>query len=473
MNSLPNNLTNTIDSIDSVSASELVSHVADTVLVMDQNGIIENVLFTQAPGFSHLKQLIGKSWIESSTLESRKKIESLLSPSVSENSQKWRQINLSVPNNPDLPLMVSVIHLKKDNKILGIGRDLRNLANLQQRLVEAQQAIETDYLRLRFAEARYRQLFDLSSNAHIIIDGSTFKIMEANSVAQNLMTDKGRRMVGRSLAEFIDMNDFSQLQELLNASRNINTPKKASVKLVKNMVPAEMTVNFLREENQTVFLINVTPLTDIIQDFKLNPNNERLINAIQFSSDAFVITDLEGKILSTNQTFVEMTQVDKPAELIDEPIDNWLGRASIDLRVILNNLKEKNSIKHYITNIVPSGNSTGIEVEVSAVKVVTEQESYIGFNIRQISQRVSQRGQASSDLKQTATKLTELVGRVPLKDIVSETTDMIEKMCIMSALELTMNNRVSASEMLGLSRQSLYIKMRRFGIGDPSGTEDF
>ena len=369
--------------------------------------------------------------------------------------------------------MVSVLHFTKDHKILGIGRDLRNLANLQQRLVEAQQAIETDYLRLRFAEARYRQLFDLSINAHMIIDGSTFKIIEANTVAQNLMVDKGRRMIGRSLAEYIDMNDFSQLQELLNASRNINSPKKAGVKLVKNNLRAEMTVNFLREENQTVFLINLTPLSEITQDFKLNPNNERLINAIQFSSDGFVITDLDGKIHTCNQTFAEMAQVENIQELVDEPIDNWLGRASIDLRVILNNLKDKNSIKHYITNIIPSGGSTGIEVEVSAVKVVTELESYIGFSIRQISQRVSQRGLATGDLKQTATKLTELVGRVPLKDIVSETTDMIEKMCIMSALELTMNNRVSASEMLGLSRQSLYIKMRRFGISEPSGSEDF
>jgi len=473
MNEFHNPFSNSIMSIDAAAAAEIASHVADTVFVMDQHGIIENVLNTQTPGLNYLKHLIGKSWIESSTLESRKKIESLLSPTQSADAQKWRQINLSVPNNPDLPLMVSVLHFTKDHKILGIGRDLRNLANLQQRLVEAQQAIETDYLRLRFAEARYRQLFDLSINAHMIIDGSTFKIIEANTVAQNLMVDKGRRMIGRSLAEYIDMNDFSQLQELLNASRNINSPKKAGVKLVKNNLRAEMTVNFLREENQTVFLINLTPLSEITQDFKLNPNNERLINAIQFSSDGFVITDLDGKIHTCNQTFAEMAQVENIQELVDEPIDNWLGRASIDLRVILNNLKDKNSIKHYITNIIPSGGSTGIEVEVSAVKVVTELESYIGFSIRQISQRVSQRGLATGDLKQTATKLTELVGRVPLKDIVSETTDMIEKMCIMSALELTMNNRVSASEMLGLSRQSLYIKMRRFGISEPSGSEDF
>ncbi len=472
MNIQTNNPSNSIDLIDASLAADIVSHVADTVLVMDAQGIIENVLNVQAPGLSHLKQLIGKSWIESSTLESRKKVESLLLPPNSENTQKWRQINLSVPNNPDLPLMVTVLHITKDNKILGIGRDLRNLANLQQRLVEAQQAIETDYLRLRCAEARYRQLFDLSINAHVIIDGDTSKIIEANSVAQSLMAEKGRRMLGRPMAEFIDMNDFTELQELLSASRNINTPKKASVKLVKNGTLAEITVNFLREENQTVFLINVMPLSQIREDFKLDPNNERLLNAIQFSTDAFVITDLDGKIMTSNQTFLEMTQQEKASDLLDEPIDNWLGRASIDMRIILNNLKDKNSIKHYITSIVPYGNSSGMEVEVSAVKVVNDLESYIGFSIRHIGQRLSQRSQATSDLKQTATKLTELVGRVPLKDIVSETTDMIEKMCIMSALELTMNNRVSASEMLGLSRQSLYIKMRRFGITDPSGSED-
>ena len=33
-----------------------------------------------------------------------------------------------------------------------------------------------------------------------------------------------------------------------------------------------------------------------------------------------------------------------------------------------------------------------------------------------------------------------------------------------SALTLTQNNRASAAEMLGLSRQSLYVKLRRFGM---------
>ena len=48
-------------------------------------------------------------------------------------------------------------------------------------------------------------------------------------------------------------------------------------------------------------------------------------------------------------------------------------------------------------------------------------------------------------------QLTELIGRVPLRDLVRETTDVIEKLSIEAALELTGDNRASAAEMLGLA----------------------
>ena len=73
---------------------------------------------------------------------------------------------------------------------------------------------------------------------------------------------------------------------------------------------------------------------------------------------------------------------------------------------------------------------------------------------------------AAHTLPRSVNQLTELVGRVPMKDIVGETTDLIEKRCIEAALELTRDNRASAAEILGLSRQSLYVKLRRYGLGD-------
>ena len=68
--------------------------------------------------------------------------------------------------------------------------------------------------------------------------------------------------------------------------------------------------------------------------------------------------------------------------------------------------------------------------------------------------------------------MTDLVGRVPLKDLVRETTDIIERMCIDAALKMSGQSRAQAAEMLGLSRQSLYVKLRRYGIGDNSDEDD-
>jgi DNA-binding NtrC family response regulator len=61
-------------------------------------------------------------------------------------------------------------------------------------------------------------------------------------------------------------------------------------------------------------------------------------------------------------------------------------------------------------------------------------------------------------------EIVELVGSAPLKDIVAQTADVVEMLCIQTAVELTRNNRVAAAEMLGLSRQSLYVKLRKYGI---------
>ena len=73
---------------------------------------------------------------------------------------------------------------------------------------------------------------------------------------------------------------------------------------------------------------------------------------------------------------------------------------------------------------------------------------------------------------QSLRDMTELIGRVPLKELVRETSDIIERLCIEAALKTTNDNRASAAELLGLSRQSLYVKLRRYGAGRPTATKN-
>ena len=98
--------------------------------------------------------------------------------------------------------------------------------------------------------------------------------------------------------------------------------------------------------------------------------------------------------------------------------------------------------------------------------------SAVAIGIHQISKTSREPASKSDNLGKNAKELTQLVGKVPLKQIVTETTDIIEKLCILAALDLTMSNRASAAELLGLSRQGLYIKMRRFGIVDNNASDD-
>jgi hypothetical protein len=59
------------------------------------------------------------------------------------------------------------------------------------------------------------------------------------------------------------------------------------------------------------------------------------------------------------------------------------------------------------------------------------------------------------------------IGRTPLRTIVRRAAASLEQLCVTVALELTGNNRAAAAQLLGISRQSLYGKLR--GDVEPSG----
>jgi transcriptional regulator PpsR len=180
--------------------------------------------------------------------------------------------------------------------------------------------------------------------------------------------------------------------------------------------------------------------------------------------DGFVVTDPEGHILTANTAFLDLAQLSNREQARGQPLENWFGRSGVDISVLMANLREHGSVRNFST-IVRGAYGSLEEVEVAAVAVLGGELPCLGFVIRSTAIRSAAKlGPAS--LARSVEQLTELVGRVSLKDLVRESSDLIEKLCIEAALELTGDNRASAAEMLGLSRQSLYVKLRRYGLGD-------
>jgi transcriptional regulator PpsR len=197
-----------------------------------------------------------------------------------------------------------------------------------------------------------------------------------------------------------------------------------------------------------------------------------LADVMESAPDAFVVTDTTGVILTANRAFLQLTQVSNEALVCGESLERWLGRAGVDLSVLISNLRQRDVVRLFATRMKGDYGSVA-DVEISAVAVTSGEQKCLGFTIREIGLRLGSEAKPSKELPRSTDEMTELVGRVPLKDIVRETTDLIEQLCIQAALNLTGDNRASAAEMLGLSRQSLYVKLRRFGMGDLSNeTED-
>ena len=60
--------------------------------------------------------------------------------------------------------------------------------------------------------------------------------------------------------------------------------------------------------------------------------------------------------------------------------------------------------------------------------------------------------------------MAKLVGQVSMSELVQESTEMIERLCIEAALQRTGDNRAAAADLLGLSRQGLYMKLHRYRL---------
>jgi transcriptional regulator PpsR len=189
------------------------------------------------------------------------------------------------------------------------------------------------------------------------------------------------------------------------------------------------------------------------------------LHAVHFSqsADALVYTDAQGRIIAVNRAFALMAQLSAEEQARGELLDRWLGRTGVELSVLVTNLRQRGSVGLFTTTLRGEFGAA-IDVEISASVLALPDMLRLAFSIRDVSRRLQGEERTPDRVSRSVGELTELVGRVPLKDIVSETTDLIEQLCIEAALQMTQGNRASAAQLLGLSRQSLYVKLNRFGL---------
>ena len=462
----------TLGSLDAEAAATLIARTTDIALIVDRNGVIRDLSVGNEELAAEIDgKWLNQPWIDTVTIESRPKVESLLREVEGNAPARWRQVNHPIESGrPDLPVTYSVMPLANTRRVVAIGRDLRTLSAMQRRVAEVEQAIEREYSTLRFTETRYNLLFQISSEAVIIVDAATLKVTEANPAAAQLMGTSTRRLIGRSFPEGFDPPSTQLIQAMLSAVRVAGRASEIRVRRAQSNAELMATATMFRMANASYFMVQLQTHGGSANAPMVSKVRAKVLDVIETSPDGLVLTDLDGRILFANRAFLDLAELATEEQARGEPLERWIGRPGADLNVLSSDLRQYESVRMFATTLRGEYGAE-VDVEISAVSVPEGEQPCNGFSIRSVLRHSASEKRLPGENPRTIEHLTQMVGRMGLKDMVRESTDAIERMCIEAALELSGDNRASAAEILGLSRQSLYVKLRRYGLGDLSNAD--
>lgn len=453
-----------LPSIEAHTLAALIGVTSDLALVIDKDGVVQDVSVKKDDLASlACHTWIGKAWLDTVAQDSQGKVRDMLASASDGAGLRWRHVNHPSPQGVDVPMQYAVVRFESDGRFLALGRDMEALAAMQRRLVETQQAMERDYLRLRHIETRYRILFDTTIEAVMLVDSNTLRVTEVNLSAQALLKDATKRLVGREVMEAFEPAIREEIQALMRMAYATGRVEMRKARFLGAVTDCTVTVSVFRQENGAQFLVRLLP-QETAKEQGGQGVAALLSQAMERAPDGFVLTDRSGSIKAVNAEFMSIVGATASSQLNGQALEQWFVRGGIDWGVLNTNLRQQTAVKDFATNLLVF-TGTAVAVEIAALTLQSsESEVFYAFYVRDVTRRQLPEVRESSGMSDSVAQLARLVGRLPMKDIVGETVDMIERMCIKSALDLTHNNRASAAEMLGLSRQSLYVKLRRHGM---------
>ena len=165
-------------------AAAIAAIAGDVALVIDGDGIIRNVATSKGGAHPVSKQWIGLRWADTVTPHTRAKIDLLLNEANSGGVSKRREVNHPSNGGDDVPMTYAAIRLGEGGPVLVAGRDQRAISAIQQRFIESQQEMERSYWIQRQAEAHYRLLFQVATDAVLVVDAKSMLVIDSNPCCQ-------------------------------------------------------------------------------------------------------------------------------------------------------------------------------------------------------------------------------------------------------------------------------------------------
>lgn len=460
----------------------------DITLLLDLDGKIRRATLADGLPAGGIETWVGRMWADTVSDSAGDRVRGMLQDARASGVSAFRVVNQRFPNGLELPVEYSTIRLGGEAGLIAIGKSQSTVTELQNRLIAAQHAREQDYWKLREVETRYRMLFDTSNDPVLIVRADGFNVVEANLAALRTLS----LTPGQDLLPELPLAEQDLFRAMLDRIRDQGRAPAIIVHLGVGRVAWTMRASLLASEPGHVFLLQFSPIasrasvTDtavsavVVSSDAVNLPIDALLERLP---DAHVVIGLDGTILRANTAFLDLIQVGAMGLVLGERIGRWLSRPGADVAVLLSAVQRHHSVRLFTTTL-QSELSSEVEVEICATGERDQDCRFVSLLIRDISRRIAQSGGgvgATSEQRPTSphavggqTLLAALgtmadgIGETSLPMLIKETVGLVERHYIEAALERTDGNRTATAELLGLSRQSLYMKLNRYGLDTES-----
>jgi transcriptional regulator PpsR len=443
---------------------DIIADVADVAVVISEAGTVLSVLVNPVHDFfRRLENWEGKDLRTALAPESVAKFNARLADFLQAQGEV-RPIELNhadASGRWEFPIRYSLHRIAPDGAILMLGRDLRPIAEMQQQLVKAQIALERDYEMQREYDTRFRVLMESAREAVVFVSVQTGKVTESNAMAAAIFGRLREEMVGLPFAPEFELKKRGDLLDALAGQALSDRATPLKMQLARTGETVRVMPTLFRAAGERVLLCRIE--ADGTPSVAPDSLSQNLSGLYVLGPDAIVFADEQGTILSTNESFLNLVDATHDLNIKGKSLADYMSRGSVDLKVLTENALRSGRMRLYPTKMSGAfGTPRSVEISVTAIQAGTN--TVFAFVIRDAARMEQTRPPGAPVTDDNVRSVMELVGSATLKEIVAETTNVVERMCIETAVELTMNNRVAAAEMLGLSRQSLYVKLRKYGL---------